>query len=175
MLARLLSVVLLTFLGTSGTEVPKSPFSVAVVPTTQSGERGMITMANKETREFFVVLTNISTKPQPIFEDWNSWGYQTISFELTTSRGKKVLLSRRQQDFTKNGASTFIVQPREHQVFAIRLGQWWETKPALRKVNDMPITLKVIYEVSPSPEAITLGVWTGRLESHQYKVILRQW
>jgi hypothetical protein len=132
-------------------------------------------MAHNKSREFYVVLTNITAKPQAVFEARNSWGYQTISFELTRPSGKKVVVSARQQDFMRNFPSIFVIEPREHQVFAIRLDQWWETKPVLPKLHEMPITLKAIYEVWPSPEATREGVWTGRLESHEYKLMLQQW
>jgi hypothetical protein len=41
--------------------------------------------------------------------------------------------------------------------------------------DEMPITLKAVYEVSTTPEASQYKVWTGRLESHSYNFSLRQW
>ncbi len=175
MIARLIPLLLLFIFSPSWSENPKSPFAIAVVPTQSYGEGGTITMAHVKTREFFVVLTNVSTKPQAVFEAWNSWGYQTISFEFTRASGKKVVVSARQRDFTRNFPSTFTIQPGEHQVFAVRLDQYWEAKPALPKLNEMPITLRAIYEVLPSPEGSERRVWTGRLKSHEYKLTLRQW
>ena len=132
-------------------------------------------MAKNKPREFYVVLTNVSKGPQSIWEYWNSWGYQAISFELTTADGKKFVLSKKQEEFTANFPSTFIVEPGEHQVYPIRLDEWWETHPALPKRDEMPITLKAVYEVTPTPEATEYKVWTGRLESHSYNFSLRQW
>ena len=132
-------------------------------------------MAHDKAREFYVVLTNLSAKPQAVFEDWNSWGYQTISFEFTTRAGQKIVVSKREADFVRNFPSTFLIQPGEHQVFAIRLDKYWEAKPALPKANEMPINLKAIYQVSPTPEATKAGLWTGRIESHDYNLSLRQW
>ncbi len=146
------------------------PFLLSVVP----GRSG-ITMAKSKPDEFYVVLTNVSREPQPVWETWNSWGYQTISFELTTPDGKKSIVSKGPEDFTINFPSTFLIKSGEHQVYAIRLDEWWETHPALPKREEMPITLKAAYEVTPSPEAIEYKVWTGRLESHSYNFSLRQW
>jgi hypothetical protein len=151
-------------------DASSSPFSLSVVP----GRSG-ITMAKNKPDEFYVVLTNVSREPQATWETWNSWGYQTISFEMTTTEGKKFVVSRRQGEFTKNAPSTFRVKPGENQVFAIRLDEWWETHPTLPKSDEMPITLKAIYEVTPTPEAAEYKVWTGRLESHSYTFLLRQW
>ena len=83
----------------------------------------------------------------------NSWGYQTISFELTTANGKKFMVSRGPEEFTKNYPSTFTIQPGEHQVYAIHLDKWWATSPALPKTDEMPITLKAVYQVLPTKEA----------------------
>jgi hypothetical protein len=132
-------------------------------------------MAQNKAQDFYVVLSNVSKESQPAWEDWNSWGYQAISFEMTTAGGKTFIVSKREADFTKNYPSTFLIEPGEHQVYAIRLDKRWETHPSLPKINEMPITLKAVYEVSPTPEAAKYRVWTGRLESHSYSFTLRQW
>jgi hypothetical protein len=157
--------------------VQKSPFSLSIVPETSHGEHfgRSIEMAHDKPRAFYVVLTNVSSEPQAVWEYWNSWGYQTISFELTTVDGKEFLVSRRQEGFTRNFPSTFLIEPGEHQVYAIRLDQWWETHPALPKTDEMPITPKAVYEVSATPEAAQYKVWTGRVESRAYNLKLRQW
>jgi hypothetical protein len=151
-----------------GVQAP--PFALAVVP-----GRGGITMANHMARDFYVVLTNVSKEPQPVWEDWNSWGYQTISFEFTEADGEKVVVRRRQGNFTRNFPSTFLVQPGEHQVYAVKLDDRWETQGVLPKVDEMQITLKAIYEVTSTPESAQYKVWTGRIESHSYNFTLRQW
>jgi hypothetical protein len=155
----------------------KVPFSVSVVPETSRGEGfgSTIDMAHYKPRDFYVVLTNVSSEPQAVWEDRNSWGYRAVSFELTTVDGKKFLVSRRPASFTRNFPSTFLMEPGEHQVYAIRLDQWWETHPSLPKADETEITLKAIYEVRPTPEAAQYKVWTGRLESRSYNLKLSQW
>ncbi|PYT95330.1 MAG: hypothetical protein DMG36_02625 [Acidobacteria bacterium] len=157
--------------------VQKVPFSLSIVPETSRGEGfgSSIEMAHDKPREFYVVLTNSSSEPQAVWEHWNSWGYQTVSFELTNVDGKKFHVSRRPGIFTVNFPSTFVISPGEHQVYAIRLDQWWETQPPLPKTDETDITLKAIYEVPPTPEAAQYKVWTGRLESPTYNFKLRQW
>jgi hypothetical protein len=61
------------------------------------------------------------------------------------------------------------------EVYVIHLDEWWEIHPPVPKTDEMTITLKAIYEVSPTPESAQYKVWTGRLESHDYKFSLRQW
>jgi hypothetical protein len=171
----MLSAVFFTLFGIPQTSAPKAPFSIAVVPTTSRDESGTIEMARKTPREFFVVLTNVSHQDQLVWETWNSWGYQTISFELSTTDGRKVLVSMRNQGFTVNFPGAFLIRAGEHQVFPIRLGTEWETHPSLAMKNEMPIKLKVVYEVRPTEESAQYNVWTGRIESRAYDLTLRQW
>ena len=150
---------------------PASPFSLSIV----SGRRDGITMSKKGAREFYVVLTNISEQPQPVWEYWNSWGFQVISFELTTADGKKFVLTAKYRDFDLNFPSTFVVDPGEHQVFPIRFDDSWAVEPALPLKDEMPIPLKAIYSVSANPDSAKFHVWTGRIDSHAYNFTLSQY
>jgi hypothetical protein len=171
----LLSLVLLAVFGTLRGDTAPVPFSLAVVPSRSIGDGGTISMSHDKPQDFYVVRTNVSGEPQVVWELWNSWGYQTISFELITSNGKKFVLSRGPEAFTKNNPTTFAVQPGEHQVYAIHLDKWWVSNPALPKMDEMPITLKAVYQVSSTREASAHNVWTGRVESHSYHFTFRQW
>ncbi len=155
------------------------PFSISLVPTSSHEEplgRG-ISIAKKSPGYLYVVLTNISSQSQVVFEDWNSWGYQSVSFEGQAADGRRFVISRKSHPFTMNFPSTFIVPAGEHMVYAIALDDEWKAVPSVPIADATPIlvTLKAIYEVKPSPEATKGEVWTGRLESHSYQVKLRHW
>jgi hypothetical protein len=156
---------------TAGLQRPSpSPFSLSIV----AGKS--ITMSKKAgwADEFFVVLTNISREPQPVFEYWNEWGYQVVSFELTTGDAKRFMLTVKNQDFDKNSSDTYSIEPGEQQVFAIRFDDLWQLKPALTVVDGMPITLRAVYQVKPTRESTREHVWTGRVDSHSYSLSLWQ-
>lgn len=156
--------------------VSAPPLLLAIV-----ADRAGITLAHSTrhdsgNRDFYVLLSNVSKQPQTVWEDWNSWGYYAISFELTTNDGKKYVLSKRQAGFTRNFPSTVVMEPAEHVVYPIHLDEWWQTFPSsLPKIAEPSITLKAIYELAPAPESGQYKVWTGRVESHPYKFTLRQW
>jgi hypothetical protein len=158
-----------------GVGASPSPFSLAVVPSRSFGDGGFISMSHNRPEDFYVVLTNLSGETQPLWELWNSWGYQTISFEFTTINGKTFFLSRGPEDFTVNGPTTFSVQPGEHQVFAVHLDKWWVSNAPFPKAGEMPVTVKAVYRVSPTPEATEHKVWAGEIESRAYHFTLRQW
>jgi hypothetical protein len=146
------------------------PFSLTVDP----GHSG-ITMARKNPNEFYVVLTNISDKPQPAWRSGSSWAYKNISFEFTLPDGREFTISEAPQGFTVNFPSTFVIDPGEHRVFPIRLNEWWEAHPSLPKSAETPIKLKAIYEVPSTPEGTQFKVWVGHVESKTYNFTLRQW
>ncbi|MDQ6653470.1 MAG: hypothetical protein M3Y84_12085, partial [Acidobacteriota bacterium] len=96
-------------IGTSRADEAKAPFTLAIVPNTSSPEARGITVSEKKPDEFYVVLTNVSIEAQPVWMYWNSWGYQTLSFEFSMADGQKIGVSKRQQDFTVNFPSTFLI------------------------------------------------------------------
>jgi hypothetical protein len=156
-----------------------SPFSISLVPTRRQEEpfgRG-ISMAKKSPGYFYVVLTNTSSQSQAVFEDWNSWGYQAVSFEAQAADGRRFVISRKSHPFTMNFPATFIVPAGEHMVYAIAHDDDWKAIPSVLIADATPIlvSLKAVYEVKPSPEATKGQVWIGRLESRSYQVKLRHW
>ncbi len=169
----LVLVLSLTRFAWSANQDAGQPFTLSVVPSRSSAQGGTITIADDKPDEFYVVLSNTSKDAQRVFESWNSWGYQTVSFEFVTPDGKKTVVSKRPQDFTRNFPSTFLIPPGEHQVYAIRLDKWWEARPILTARAETQITLKAIYQVSATPESTKEKVWTGRVESKAYNLVLK--
>src|SRR5439155_26094691 len=100
-------------------------------------------------------------------------GHQTISFELTTANGKRFVLSRGPQGFTKNNPST-SVHPGEREVYAIHLDKSWLTAAAFPKADEMPITLQAVYQMSPTPVATEHKFWAARDECSTYHFTWRQ-
>lgn len=150
------------------------PFTLTVVPSQSSPQGRSITFGGTNPFEpFYVVLANSSKDTQAVFQYRNSWGYQNVSFELAMPDGKKVVASKRIQNFTVNFPGTFLIPPGEPRVYAIRLDHEWETKPPLAADAETPITLKAIYEVEVTPAATEHKVWTGRVESKPYNLTLR--
>jgi len=153
---------------------PRAPFEISVVPTTNR-DVGTITMAKNNPRDFYVILKNVTDKPISVWDDWNSWGYQGISFEVTTPDGKTSHISKRNQGFGRNGPSRFIIQPGESKVFSVRLDESWEVQPPIQNADNTPIGLRAIYEIHRTPESDKYKVWAGRVESKQYQFDLQQW
>jgi hypothetical protein len=170
---RLLSLLVLTLLGIIRAADAKAPFTLDIVPSTSSVDARGITMAVKQPRVFYVVLTNVSNEPQAVWEYWNSWGYRTLSFKFTMSDGQRVVVSRQPETFTRNFPATFLIPPGEHQVYVIRLDKAWDTGSKFSRLIETTVMVKAIYEVPTTPEAARYKVWTGRVESGSYKFIVK--
>jgi len=156
------------------TQTRKAPFMLSIVPTRSTSDSRVITIASQKPDEFYVVLTNVSNEPQPVWETWNSWGSRTISFEFTFGNNPPILVARGPEDFTRNFPSTFLIPPGEHKVYPIRLDKWWDVG-SIPKSTEMLVSLKAVYQVPNTPEAAEYHVWTGRVESGNYQFTLRQW
>ncbi|MEO6846615.1 MAG: hypothetical protein ABI443_04350 [Chthoniobacterales bacterium] len=153
-------------------EDSKPPFTLEIVSSKSSKDPQIIALDKPV--DFNVVLTNSSGKPQPIWDYAYSWGYQNISFEFTMSDGKKFLISKLPQGFTRNGQSTFLIPPGGHQEYVIRFDKEWATTPDFTQKGETPVLLKAIYTVPNDDDSSNFRVWAGRIESKEYKVLLSQ-
>jgi len=152
-----------------------APFQLTIVPSRSSAENQSIAMASKQPDEFYVVLTNISDSTQPVYESWNTWGYKNVSFEFATADGRKFVISKLDQLFTRNWPSTFLIRPGEHQVYPIRLDKWWKPFPGIAGKEEIAVTCRAIYQVPSTPDSQKQKVWVGRVESKAYDLIVRHW
>ena len=155
-------------------QTQKTPFTVTIVPTRSASNSRMITIASEKPHEFYVVLTNVSNESQSAWETWNSWGSRTISFEFTVANKPPILVTRGPEGFTVNFPSTFLIPPGEHKVYPIRLDKRWDVG-SIPKSTETPVSVKAVYQVPNTPEAVEYHVWTGRVESGSYQFTLRQW
>ena len=155
--------------GPDSSKPHQAPFLLSMVPSDSRPEPFGPEIIMRNVPNLYVVLANISKEPQAVFESWNSWGYSNLSFEIQTRDGHVFAVSKKLASFTRNFPSIFIIAPGEHMVFPINLNDDWNSVPPPRS-TPTPITIKAIYEVSPSTESAGLKVWTGRLESRAYNV-----
>ena len=136
---------------------------------------GVITTARKDPDTFYVVLTNISNKPQSTWETGNSWGDGTISFDFTMPNGMHFLTTAIRQNYTRNIPSTYVIPPGEHEVYPIKLDSDWENRPPRSGDGVVPVTVKAIYDVRRGSDSDAFHVWTGRVESASYHFSLWYW
>ena len=117
---------------------------------------------------FHVILRNITTKPVRIFEEWNSWGYGSLRFEMTDEHGQTTTIRKRPHAWTMNYPSFTTIAAQEFaiiDVFFADRSVWgdgfWLTPghPTGR------VTLKAIYAVEEDKFSREQSVWTGKIIS----------
>ena len=167
-----LAVLLLMLAGTASAQ---TPFTLSLVPSqSATGQRGIASAASRPDT-FYVVVTNVLEQPLAVWALSNSWGYRSLSFEMTMQDGTTVTIFKKPQVFTRNVPSAFLIPPHEHQVLPIQLDSKWQNRPSFPVAGSEPIILRVIYEVAPSVEATDHAVWTGRVASQSYALTLHHW
>ena len=122
--------------------------------------------------QFPVVITNRSDSPQRIFEDWNSWGYYALSFEVTEA-GATWNIKKGFNIWMKNFPSTWTLLPHEHLVIEVNLSDKdvWEPFPVIKDFTTS-ITMRAIFQIPADESSKKLSVWTGRVlsKAEKYKL-----
>lgn len=124
---------------------------------------------------FHVLLTNVSAHPVTLFQEWNSWGYYGLSFEITYPDGRKVQATRATRGWDKNFPSTFVLAPQGYYVFEVSFDRTWtpslRTEPSGRQ--GLLCRLRALYSIARQENDTALlelepGAplpWTGTVQS----------
>jgi hypothetical protein len=118
-----------------------------------------------------VKLTNVSAKPLRLFEDWNSWGYYQLSFQVVLKSGKEIVLRRGSKVWTMNYASTILVGPGEsYELKPEEFGEMhWPGSAILKTEGE--VSIRAIYS-SPSAEVLKRGLKQLRNEGQRQELWL---
>ena len=141
-----------------------SPLSVTVSVPTRDGDRWLL--LHEKSAHFHVIVSNTSGKPQRIWKERCSWGYYSLTFELTDDAGKKSVAKKKPASFSKNSPDWWSLEPGESLVLDVYFSdpEIWEGFP--RPVNSSRIvTLRAIFEIEPDKFSTEHSIWTGRISS----------
>lgn len=194
---RRISLVLLAFLvaascGAADTATSASDIAISVViPRKEHGERtlsspkGLTLMHSPsspgdhvgEPRDtnahFYVVVSNTSNKPQRIWQEWCSWGYFGLTFELSDETGKKWVAKKNGGWWTMNFPSYWRLDPEDSVVIEVHfekaLQPRWEGFP-LPEDGEKTVTMRAVFQFEPDEESKKADVWTGLVASKPQRV-----
>ena len=125
------------------------------------------------TNHFHVLLTNNSSGPIKLFEEWNSWGYYGLSFEITYSDGRKVQSARERRGCDKNFPSTVTIAPHGYYIFDVNFNNdskkdyvWVNSVRSEKRSDDgTHCSMRAIYFIESSSASIEEHAWTGTITS----------
>lgn len=148
------------------------PMSQGSMPVTGAGEPLSISIVEESaangdaSSRFHVAVTNVSLKPLRIWEEWNSWGYYGLSFELTDKSGKQWKAFKKQTTWKRNFPSYKELKPGGKLMFEVSIGDLnrWEGLPRPEKGSSI-VMMQAVLEYQTGPDSLKLGVWTGRINS----------
>jgi len=153
----------------SAEENGADPITVHIVPTHFSEEGDRAILLSPSPQHFHVVLTNVTKAPIRLWREWCSWGYFTLSFEMTDQSGKKVSIQKKPKGWNKNYPDWITILPGEHMVFDVTFDEaTWQNAPSLEANKPQIARLKAIFEIPENVEAKERNIWTGRVSSPEY-------
>lgn len=125
---------------------------LTIIPTTYSSRLSPApTISFGERDHFHVLLTNTSAEPVTLFEEWNSWGYYGLLFEMTYADGRKVRVSRGLRAWTRNFPSTITLAPQGYYVFEVSFDESWTHSVRTEPYAGQGIAcrMRAIYTIAP--------------------------
>jgi len=131
-------------------------------------------------KHFHVLLTNNSDYSIKLFQEWNSWGYYGLSFEITYPDGRRVVSAKGPRGWDKNFPSTITVAPHGHHVFEVNFFNnptvipFWQhsvlNEPLTK--DGLPCRIRAIYSIEPSKASDEQQVWTGTISSQENAYVI---
>ncbi len=128
---------------------------------------------------FEVRIGNLTDQPLTIWEERCQPGHRMLTFGVKGAEGEASVVRKREvrgDAWSRFPPRTRTIPPKGSQTRAVDLSNffWGE-----REWQDVPepnsgerIEIRAVFEVAPSDEAKTQGVWTGRIESPPVTVLV---
>ena len=140
------------------------------LPQNRHGERALQYSVRNE--RFHVILTNSSETPKRIWQEWCSWGYYAMSFELTDESGKTWTVKKKPREWDKNYPDYWTLGPHESLVLAVEFAdaEIWEGFPRPSGIS-RTFTMRAVFEIQPDQDSKQHAVWTGRAVSKADKYV----
>ena len=144
-----------------------------------SGDKGLSIIYNDTIAKnvhFYVLITNVSHNTQRIWQDWNSWGYYTLTFELTDGKGQTTIATRPDTAWTFNSPTWWELAPGETHVFEVYFAdpKQWINFPMPPVGKPQIYIVRAVYKVSESQESKHYSVWTGDIVSDPVRVLFHR-
>ena len=136
---------------------------------------------------FYLILKNISTKPQSIYSQSCEGELANFSFEMITDKGSVLIepFDKTIMECAGNRTVYLTLLPKEYFIFSAYITSKWVNFPTL-KDGVKVVKLKAIYEIPPFIDPET-GIpikklssesgylWQGRVESESIDVNIIPW
>ncbi len=137
--------------------------------------------------DFEVHLLNASKKPVNLHDEWNSWGYYNLKFEIGDRFGTRYWVTKKPWVWYRNFETSTEVKPGETMIIPVTLTDeiWGGLQPVrdADKVDNFMCFIRAIYEQYPQmagpkiDDSNKVSLWQGTSSSPPYEIakILTDW
>jgi hypothetical protein len=128
----------------------------------QAGQRTIF--ADRDKDHFHAVVENVSKKPQKIWSEQCSWGYDCLTFEITEDN-KKTIAKKKPVSFRSNIPVAVTLAPGEKIVLEVypRADTWKGF--LLPERGSRKVSMRAVFEIPDTDIAKMHQVWTGKATS----------
>jgi hypothetical protein len=166
-------LISLTWLPCIAQESPSVALAIRIEPTGAKQPTGRPISLFDASRHFSVILTNVSQAPIRLWQDWCSWGYFNLSFEIADQNGNHVTISRKMKEWEKNFPDWMTIAAGDQMVIDVAFDPAiWRNLPASESGERRTISLRAVYESAKGRDAQEHRVWTGKIASPQDTYLL---
>lgn len=119
-----------------------------------------------------LLLTNTSSRPQRVWKEWTSWGYNNLRL-IVQYPDKSVAIVRKVQHIDSDFPDFWEISPGESLVFTIDLskGEWAGFPDPYGE--QVPVILEAYYEIPVHYLTDEFGIWTGKITAKPTDVIFK--
>jgi len=158
----MISTLAFTILALPGLRAPKNDVKVGFAHT-QEEARPVSVLA---TAPFMVSFYNAAAKPVTLLSDHCSWGYESLSFEITNPAGKHYSVRRTPRGWDKNYPMPVVIQPGDVLVRSVNFadGSWRGMPPGIAG-SAKGWKIQAILAVRPERIILEGRFWTGTATS----------
>lgn len=177
----LLLVCCVIFVGCSTTKINPSSISVIAVTIPFDSYDSHPFQGYRHYNKFHVLLTNVSSNPVRVWQEWCSWGYYCLQIEIVEQDGTKHLLKKKRIPFYENFPDYVVLQPSGSVVWDVELNSTvWDDLSWLPNDKMLNVKVRAIYTVKKAEDSevnrdlgvSSSGVWTGQAMSEMYDFTL---
>lgn len=151
----------------------KTPLVVSDLEVQIARFRGLLGVEGADLRDVMhVIVRNRSQRPVAIWDQWNGWGYHTVTLQGSWKDGREIRWTRfGGLSRSQNAPDSIELTPGESYVFDVRLvrtdpkTQSHSWGPVDMKDDYPTVKLRAVFSIKEDEETPKHNVWTGTVVS----------
>jgi hypothetical protein len=124
---------------------------------------------------FHVVLTNEGLEPVKLWQEFVSWGYFALEFQIVLPNSTTASVRRKPITFYANGPARLTLNPNESVVWDVYFSSTeWDGLSFTEDDEELKCSLKAVYAAGEDEYSKAYGIWTGQVQSDSYNVVVQK-